>query len=188
MSIIEPQNQTKKHTMTNETTTTNNARPSFLTVLCILTFIGSGLGLLGGLLGLVGVGFLSKMLPGAAAGGMTIAAIFGLLASAGKLFGAMQMWKLKLQGLWIYIGCELLGLVGTIISSMKSSEAVSSIVEKSSEMAGTSGDAQVEAAQEAMKKSMEAASTGVSTMSIVGAVFFSALFIALYFMNKKHLK
>lgn len=188
MSIIEAQNQTKKHTMTNETTTTNNARPSFLTVLCILTFIGSGLGLLGGLLGLVGVGFLSKMLPGAAAGGMTIASIIGIIASAGKLFGAMQMWKLKLQGLWIYIGCELLALVGTIVSSMKSSEVVSSVMDKSAELAGNSGDAQMEAAQESARKTLEAASTAGNTMAIASGVLFSALFIALYFMNKKHLK
>ena len=37
-----------------------NSRPQFLTVLCILTFIGSGLGILGSLLSLVGVGMLGS--------------------------------------------------------------------------------------------------------------------------------
>jgi hypothetical protein len=39
-------------------------RPSFLTVLCILTFIGSGLGIVGNLLMLVGDSFLSSILGG----------------------------------------------------------------------------------------------------------------------------
>lgn len=171
--------------MTNETTT--KARPSFLTVLCILTFIGSGLGLLGGLLGLVGVGFLSKLMPGAA-GGMTIASIIGIIASAGKLYGAMQMWKLKLQGLWIYIGCEVLALVGTIVSATQTKSVMSSAMSDAAKLSEKYGDSASMAVSETVNKSMEAAASGMSTMSIVSAVFFSLLFIVLYYMNKKHLK
>ena len=74
-------------------------RPTFLTVLCILTFIGSGLGVLVFLLATVAFGVVSGMMesiPGMGAltaGGIAFFAI-SLILSAVSLFGAIQMWKL----------------------------------------------------------------------------------------------
>ena len=72
----------------------SNGRPTFLTVLCILTFIGSGLGVLGGLLGMVGTSALGMFAPQ----GTMLVQILGLAASGLCLYGALQMWGLKKQG------------------------------------------------------------------------------------------
>lgn len=84
-------------------------RPQFLTVLCILTFIGSGLGVLGGLLGLIGVGALGSFGGGYGAGGLSI--VWTLLGIAGAglcLFGALKMWNLEAQGFMLYVaGCGI---------------------------------------------------------------------------------
>ena len=63
-------------------------RPGFLTTLCILTFIGSGLGVLGGILGLVGSSALATLVP---AGSGVVSSVAGLIASGLCLFGAIQM-------------------------------------------------------------------------------------------------
>ena len=88
-------------------------RPGFLTVLCILTFIGSGLGVLGGLLMTVGMGSLMESIPGmgAAMGGGTAYFAIGTVLAAASLFGAIQMWKLKKQGFFIYAGANIVGLI-----------------------------------------------------------------------------
>ena len=78
-------------------------RPGFLTTLCILTFIGSGLGVLGGILGLVGSSALATLVP---AGSGVVSSVAGLIASGLCLFGAIQMWGLKKQGYMLYlVGC-----------------------------------------------------------------------------------
>jgi len=83
----------------------DSKRPTFLTVLCILTFIGSGLGLLGSILMMVGVGALSNMLGGMGGGALDGGtAYFGVsaLLAAGSLYGALQMWKQKKMGFYLY--------------------------------------------------------------------------------------
>ncbi len=94
-------------------------RPAFLTVLCILTWIGSGLGSLLLILLLVGAGFLANsslgtLLGPALAGG---SAMIGLLTvcSVGSLFGAIMMWKLKKVGFYIYAGCQVLSAITPLI-------------------------------------------------------------------------
>ena len=78
-------------------------RPGFLTTLCILTFIGSGLGALGGIIGLVGSSALATLVP---AGSGVVSSVAGLIASGLCLFGAIQMWGLKKQGYMLYlVGC-----------------------------------------------------------------------------------
>jgi hypothetical protein len=78
-------------------------RPGFLTTLCILTFIGSGLGVLGGILGLIGSSALATLVP---AGSGVVSSVAGLIASGLCLFGAIQMWGLKKQGYMLYlVGC-----------------------------------------------------------------------------------
>ena len=93
-----------------ENTTT---RPTFLTVLCILTFIGSGLGLIGNLLMLVGASFLSSILGDIP--DMTALIVIGILGNVACLYGAMQMWKLKKMGFYAYVGGAVIPLVATLI-------------------------------------------------------------------------
>ncbi len=105
--------------MSEETTTQQenvapanaNQRPTFLTVLCILTFIGSGLGVLGSLLLVLGMGALLGSFGGVMAGAGTAYAIIGLILSVASLFGAIQMWKLKKTGFYIYTAANVVGIV-----------------------------------------------------------------------------
>ncbi|MCB0381518.1 MAG: hypothetical protein KDD24_09695 [Flavobacteriales bacterium] len=99
--------------MTEETTQSTGKRPGLLTVLCILTFIGSGLGTLFMLLATVGMGALMESIPGlgaAMAGGTDYFAIGTVLAAA-SLYGAIQMWKLKKMGFFIYAGASVVSII-----------------------------------------------------------------------------
>lgn len=91
-----------------------NKRPTFLTVLCILTFIGSGLGTLTYLLMTVGMGSLMSYLGsfggGALGGGTTFFAIGTVLAAA-SLYGAIMMWKLKKMGFYIYAAANVIAIL-----------------------------------------------------------------------------
>jgi len=92
-------------------------RPTFLTVLCVLTFIGSGLGVLGGISMSLGMGAMMAAIPGmedVSAGGTTYFALGTVLAAA-SLFGAIQMWKLKKMGFFIYAGASVLGIIAPLI-------------------------------------------------------------------------
>jgi len=89
--------------------------PVFLKVLCILTFVGSGLGLLFSLLAVVGMGALMSSLSQYGLGGEatdgTMYLLVGLLVSAASVFGAIQMLKLKKMGFYIYAVAQVIGLV-----------------------------------------------------------------------------
>jgi hypothetical protein len=100
-------------------------RPTFLTVLCILTFIGSGLGLLAGVLMLVGAGALSGYLGGVAAGGGVIWSILSLVSSGLAFYGALQMWKLKAQGFMIYVAGAVVGMATGVITSLSVGASIS---------------------------------------------------------------
>ncbi|PWL24751.1 MAG: hypothetical protein DCO96_13200 [Fluviicola sp. XM-24bin1] len=91
-------------------------RPAFLTVLCILTFIGSGLSALIYLLATIAFGVVGGMfesIPGMdvfADAGMAFFAIYFVLAAV-SLFGAIQMWKLKKNGFYMYAGANVVGFL-----------------------------------------------------------------------------
>ena len=89
------------------------ARPTFLTVLCILTFIGSGLGVLGGIMGLVGSSALARFAP---TGGLMIWTLLGLAAASLCLFGAIQMWGLKKQGFMLYVAGVAISILVSLIN------------------------------------------------------------------------
>ncbi|HRN43004.1 MAG TPA: hypothetical protein PK649_13165 [Vicingus sp.] len=99
--------------MSEETTQSSGTRPGFLTVLCILTFIGSGLGTLFMLLATIGMGTLLANIPGmdALMGGGTAYFAISTLISAATLYGAIQMWKLKKMGFFIYAGAGVVGII-----------------------------------------------------------------------------
>ena len=100
--------------MEENTQVQENKRPTFLTVLCILTFIGSGLGTLTYLLMTVGMGSLMSYLGsfggGGLGGGTTYFAIGTALAAA-SLYGAIMMWKLKKMGFYIYVGANVISII-----------------------------------------------------------------------------
>ncbi len=102
---------------TTQATAEAGKRPGFLTVLCILTFIWSGLGLLGGLLMTIGMGSIMGSIPGmgAAMGGGTAYFAIGTVLAAASLFGAIQMWKLQKQGFFIYAGASVVGIILPLI-------------------------------------------------------------------------
>ena len=95
-------------------------RPVFLTILCILTFVGSGLGVLFGLLGIIGASFMGSLMDsipgmGAAMGGTTAYIGVGVALAAASLYGAIMMWKLKKTGFYIYTGANIIGAILPIV-------------------------------------------------------------------------
>lgn len=104
----------------DQVTPTSGVRPGFLTTLCVLTFIGSGLGLLAIFLLIVAAGAFSDVLssiPGMdALLDMSYAYLFIALAlAAASLYGAIQMWKLKKMGFSIYAGANVAGLLLPVV-------------------------------------------------------------------------
>ncbi len=90
-------------------------RPTFLTVLCILTFIGSGLTAFFFLIGLIFAGAASGVLGSIP--GMSDIVGFGsgyfvvvLVLALASLYGAIMMWKLKKMGFYLYSGANVIAL------------------------------------------------------------------------------
>ncbi|MBN1181465.1 MAG: hypothetical protein JXB49_04200 [Bacteroidales bacterium] len=102
-----------------EQKTEGQKRPGLLTVLCILTFIGSGLGILFGLLLIIGAGsvlsFLGRIPGFGGGGGMMSYSIVSLVLSVVLLFGAIQMWKLKKLGFYLYTAAKIIGFILPIV-------------------------------------------------------------------------
>ena len=134
-------------------------RPGFLTTLCILTFIGSGLGVLGGILGLGGSSSLAMFVP---KGGSVLSSVAGLVASGLCLFGAIQMWGLKKQGYILYLVGSLIAIAMPFINMFTMPEGYAGVFE-------------------------EAVKSAMLTGALTGLAI-NALFIVLYTINKKHLK
>jgi hypothetical protein len=111
-------------------------RPTFLTVICILTFIGSGYGVISNIWGYVsadktaeamervrdmqhtsndeGAKMAQRMMEGFTnvftPGNLRIAALAGLAAAVLCLIGALMMWNLKKPGFYAYVLGTLVGL------------------------------------------------------------------------------
>lgn len=159
-------------------------RPTFLTVLCILTFVGSGLGLLGGLFGLLGLGFLSSL--SASVEGDMLWAVIALVSSALCLFGAIQMWGLKKMGFSLYLVGSVLAIVVYVMNAVNASSRVSSLTNSMNKYSSGLSDQAV--AQN------ELASNAVGSMASGfawgGTIFYSLVaiaFVIMYNANKKHL-
>jgi len=113
-TVEETVQETAQEVVQEPTVEATEGRPTFLTILCILTFIGSGLGVLSYLLLIVGAGaimsFLGSMGGATGGGGMAFMVISLVLALA-SLFGAIQMWKLKKMGFMLYAGANAVALI-----------------------------------------------------------------------------
>ena len=147
----------------------SSERPTFLTVLCILTFIGSGLGVIGNLLGLIGSSALSAFSVG---GASAMWSFVGLAASGLCLYGAIQMWGLKKQGFTLYAAGVAVSILTSIIVAATFSTAASAA---GSALGGAAGDA-----------ASSVYSTGIWMGTIV-AIAINVAFLAMYNANKKHL-
>lgn len=156
-------------------------RPGFLTVLCILTFIGSGLGILGGILGLIGSSALGMFAPQ----GTMVVQIIGLLASVLCLFGAIKMWGLYKQGFMIYLLGALLSIVGSIVAALTVGSAIK---ETMSSLEGVEGMSELDASfNAAVESAATSAATAAAWTSVVISVIINVLFVVLYNVNRKHL-
>jgi hypothetical protein len=80
--------------MEEQNVQTTTQRPQFLTVLCILSYIGCGLAIIGGLMS------IGK-----------ISGIINLLAALICLYGVLQMWKLKKMGFYLYLIGEITPMI-----------------------------------------------------------------------------
>lgn len=105
-------------------------RPTFLTVLCVLSFIGNGLGFFQGAMGLLMVGIWGQMFKalnrnGAKMGqaqvevqnvfnSITWFSLMFIVASVLCLVGAILMWKLKKSGFILYVLGQCLPVLGTL--------------------------------------------------------------------------
>ena len=105
-------------------------RPPFLTVLCILTYVGAGFGIIGGLIGLIAMSATSETYESLSEFGdpsisepfenamrwSKISQLLALLGSALCLIGALFMWRLKKIGYYIYIPGQILPLIGSFMT------------------------------------------------------------------------
>ncbi len=115
-------------------------RPTFLTVLCILSFIAAGISIIGGLIMGLGKGAVeaaggttaisSEMsnMPGMTSEGSealaAVDAIFSwpymitsmILVIIG-LIGVIKMWKLKKMGFYLYTGATVVSMIMSIVYS-----------------------------------------------------------------------
>lgn len=109
-----------------------STRPQFLTVLCILTFIGAGIGILSGIWGAItldstianleasegafdslgsGLGdMMSRQAENMRKWGM-INQLLNILGSGLCLLGALWMWNLKKNGFYVYVIGQIIPLV-----------------------------------------------------------------------------
>lgn len=147
-----------------------NKRTGFLTTLCVLTFIGSGFGLLGSVLGLVGssIPLISMFVPK----GTFIIILIGLASSSLCLIGAIQMWKLKKLGFTFYLLGVLLAIGSAIFSYMNAGQFVEDLY---AGIEGVDITTQVAAAK------------AVAMTSLITNIIFNVLFVVLYNINRKHL-
>ncbi len=110
-------------------------RPQFITVLCILTFIGCGLGIIFSIYGYFSAKASASMFDtmatnGGDASGMMVQfqesarkavenalpnLVIGIVCSLLCLFGAIQMWNLKKQGFYIYAIGEIIPPISAFI-------------------------------------------------------------------------
>lgn len=92
-----------------------NKRPTLLTVLCILTWIASGLNALAYLILVVAGAAMADLLSNVPGLGAMLTAgmvflILILLAFVAKIIGAAQMWKMKKMGFYMYAIGEIVVL------------------------------------------------------------------------------
>ena len=131
------------NTESTATGPTTSLRPTFLTVLCILTFIGSGWGVYKGFSGYftadIAASVISEtqaqindklgdkeqpaflktmmgnMFSSMSADNIKKMSIISLISNLCTLIGAILMWGLRKQGFYLYVGGIVFSVVGAIV-------------------------------------------------------------------------
>lgn len=157
-------------------------RPEFLTVICILTFIGCAFGFLSGIYGVfknnpesmqesieqvrtvspeMADQMEQNMLDMQDNTYMKVSPYLNLVYILLSFLGAFMMWKLQKNGFYIYLAGELLYYVGFIVASKQMINM----------LGAGSGMMQ---------------SVGILTIALT--VIFDIVFIVMYAINQKHMK
>lgn len=145
-------------------------RPTFLTVLCILTFIGSAWGI---------ISALAMQDPGISAYASYYYWVM-LVLNLGTLFGAIMMWKMKKSGLYLWTLCEVAGVVLMWVVMKGYIGSLTGGADVTTEMGAEMDRALTNVGS-------AAAEAVVNTALIIGSLF-PAIFVLLYWLNAKHLK
>ena len=161
------------------TATGGPKRPAFITVLCILTFVGAGIGLLSSLFSLFTLGQLQSTMDTFDRIGsgfndsdndltdvykwQKIQVYLSLLGNGMCLAGALLMWKLKKAGFFIYVPGQIIPFFGAVMVFTSMSGMMDSTIG-----GGFFGMA--------------------SALGLIFAAIFPLAFIIMYGVNLKHLK
>lgn len=147
-------------------------RPTFLTVLCILTFIGSGWG---------AISSVAMQTPELTAYASYYPWVM-LVLNLGTLFGALQMWKMKKTGLYIWTACEVISVVlmWVVVKGFVSSQL--------SPAMDTAMEGMDDNFSRALSSGANSMLEGTMNMMLMIGSIFPALFVVLYWVNAKHLK
>lgn len=149
-------------------------RPLFLTVLCVLTFIGSGIGFFHSLMGIVGTSLLDLFTPL----GDMFAQILAFLAASFCLFGAFQMWRLLKIGFWLYLLGALLSCAGVLLHASTFADSMNKL------------NTQLESANGYLSATGSAVTSLSAEFMWLFAIFMSVVnggFVILYALNKRAL-
>lgn len=149
-------------------------RPTFLTVLCVLTFIGSGMVLLASLFNLLFHSNLS-FLPGMKSTNQLAIGI-AILSALFCLWGAIRMWTLHKMGFVLYIIGALLSIAVTVVNVYTLGPVIHESLNNSELKMGTQA-----------RSITEGVATFAIWAGVVWAIFINGLFIVLYGINRKHL-
>jgi hypothetical protein len=157
------------------------ARPQFLSVLCILSWVMCGIMLISSLFGIVAkpsadaqkeqIEQIRQFNPEAAVqmeavlaeqsgSGQVLSTILGLLAVGLSFYGVLMMWKLKKTGFYLYIVGELLPYIGMMFGG---------------------------AAAMSVLSAMGSAAQTAGTILIALMLIVDIVFIVLYGLNIKHM-
>jgi len=172
-------------TLTEDTAIVEKKRPAFLLVLCILTFIASGFGLIMGLVNFAGFNDVESQLRNASVGANPFARevfdsldidriqsiqdwanILGVIASVLCLTGALLMFKMRKIGFLPYVLGQAVAVYGSYvgISIMKEMTSIMPVAEMGDMM------------------------TMMGGIVMVFVVIIAIAFIIMYGVNLKHLK
>lgn len=152
---------------TLDNTVEQNKRPTFLTVLCILTFIGSGWGIISSL------AFQEPLMSEYAGYYYWVM----LLLNVGTLLGAIQMWQMKKMGLYIWTAAEVISVILMWVVVKGFVAELTGAVE--------TGDAEVD--RLVTSAANETVAGAMNFALILGSIF-PAAFVVMYWLNAKHLK
>lgn len=167
--------------LTEDTSVTEKKRPAFLLVLCILTFVASGFGLIMGLVNLTGFNNVESQFRNAGPGADEVfgeidlsglqeiqdwSNLLSILACVLCITGAILMLKLKKIGFFAYIAGQVVAVYAAFVAV--------GMIEKMADVMpiAVAGD----------MMSM------VGGITMIFTIIFAIAFIIMYGVNFKHLK